>query len=129
MDTKQKILIVDDEELILKFLKANLETLGFEVITAEDGETGLKLSCEISPDLVILDIMMPKMSGIEVCQRIREQSNVPIIMLSAKGGSEDKVDLLNLGADDYITKPFILKELLARVEAILRRNSLSAHVA
>ncbi|MBT4512649.1 MAG: response regulator transcription factor [Chloroflexi bacterium] len=122
MDTHQKILVVDDEKLILKFLRANLETRGFEVITAEDGETGLRLVGEVSPDLVILDIMMPKMNGIEACQRIREQSDVPIIMLSARGTSEDKIDLLNLGADDYITKPFILKELLARVDAILRRN-------
>ena len=122
MDTHQKILVVDDEKLILKFLRANLETRGFEVITAEDGETGLRLVGEVSPDLVILDIMMPKMNGIEACQRIREQSDVPIIMLSARGTSEDKIDLLNLGADDYITKPFILKELLAREDAILRRN-------
>ena len=117
------ILIVDDDPVILRFVGANLRARNFEVITAEDGKSALQAVEERLPDLVLLDIMMPGMDGLEVCRRIREWSGVPIIMLSAKTEVTDKVELLNLGADDYITKPFGVEELLARVQAVLRRKS------
>lgn len=118
-----RVLLVDDDPFILKFVGANLKARNFDVITAEDGESALKAMEQQLPDLVILDIMMPVMDGIEVCQRIREWSKVPVIMLTAKNELTDKVTLLNLGADDYITKPFGIEELLARVRAVLRRKS------
>lgn len=117
------ILIVDDDPVILKFVSANLKARSYDVLTAEDGKSALKTIEETLPDLVILDIMMPGMNGLEVCRRIREWSKVPIIMLTAKNELTDKVELLNLGADDYITKPFGIEELLARVRAVLRRKS------
>ncbi len=116
------ILVVDDDPVIVKFVSANLKARGFSVVTAEDGEAAIKAMEQTLPDLVILDIMMPGMDGVEVCGRIREWSKVPIIMLTAKNELNDKVELLNLGADDYITKPFGIEELLARVRAILRRK-------
>ena len=112
---------MDDELSIIKFLRANLEARGYEVLTAINGVEALGTFEMELPDLVILDIMMPKMDGFEVCRRIREWSQVPIIMLSARGDEEDKVRLLDIGADDYITKPFGKDELVARIQALMRR--------
>jgi len=120
---KTCVLVVDDDPVISKFVSANLRARDFEVVVAEDGPSALKCMEERLPDLVILDIMMPGMDGIEVCRRIREWSPVPIIMLSAKSEVNTKVGLLNLGADDYITKPFGVEELMARVRAVMRRRA------
>ena len=114
------VLIVDDDPPILKFVSANLKARDYNVLTAPDGMSALRVMEEENPDLVILDIMMPEPDGVEVCRRIREWSQAPIIMLSAKNDLKDRVELLNLGADDYITKPFAIDELLARVRAVLR---------
>ena len=119
------VLVVDDEERLIRFVRANLESVGYRVITASDGWSAIDLAEADEPDLVILDIMLPDMDGFEVCRRLREFSTVPIIILTAKVGEDDKVKGLRLGADDYITKPFGVKELLARVEAVLRRTKLS----
>lgn len=119
---KTRILVVDDELNILKYLRANLLTNGYEVLMASDGAEALQIYETELPDLVILDIMMPKVNGFEVCRRLREWTQVPIIMLSAIGDEKDKVKCLKLGADDYITKPFGVEELLARVVAVLRRT-------
>jgi two-component system response regulator VicR len=116
-----KILIVDDETRIVDILNYNLRKEGYETISAFDGETGLSLAIAENPDLVLLDIMMPKMDGYEVCKRLRKVSQVPIIMLTAKAEETDKVLSFELGADDYITKPFFMREMLARVMANLRR--------
>ena len=117
-----RILVVDDELANIKLLRANLEARGYEVLVAMDGaEAILTVEMEI-PDLIILDIMMPKMDGFEVCRRLREWSQIPIIMLSALGHESDKVKCLELGADDYLTKPFGVEELVARVRAVLRRT-------
>lgn len=119
-----KILIVDDEKNIANIVVYNLKKEGFETIEAHDGEAGLALALSESPDLVLLDIMMPKLDGFEVCQRIREKdAMVPIIMVTARVEEVDKVMGLELGADDYITKPFGVKELIARVRANLRRKN------
>lgn len=117
------ILIVDDEKPIVDILKFNLEKEGFNVIFAHDGEAGLRLATEKNPDLILLDIMLPKMDGFDVCKKVREKSNVPIIMITAREEEVDKVLGLELGADDYITKPFSIRELLARVKANIRRFS------
>jgi two-component system KDP operon response regulator KdpE len=118
---KTRILIVDDELSILKYLRANLKAEGYEVLMAMDGAQALQtLEAEL-PDLVVLDIMMPGMDGFEVCRRLREWSQLPIIMLSARADESDKVRCLNLGADDYITKPFGKGEFIARVRAVMRR--------
>lgn len=119
---KTRILIVDDELSIIKFLRANLEAKGYEVLAAMDGTQALQTFEMELPDLIILDIMMPKMDGFEVCRRLREWSQIPVIMLSARGAEDDKVKCLDLGADDYITKPFGKDELIARVRAVLRRT-------
>jgi DNA-binding response OmpR family regulator len=116
-----KILAVDDEPLYLRLLKVNLEPEGYEVITASDGEAALDLVATKQPDLVILDVMMPKLDGITTCERIRQFSNVPIIILTARGEEQDRVRGLNVGADDYVVKPFSVTELVARVRAVLRR--------
>ena len=118
-----RILVVDDEPSILKFLRANLEINHFETLAARNGEEALKIVEREAPDLLVLDIMMPTMDGFETCRRIREWSQVPIIMLSARGDEDDKVKCLELGADDYITKPFGVGELTARVKAVLRRTA------
>jgi two-component system KDP operon response regulator KdpE len=120
---KTRILIVDDEFSIIKFLRAILEANGYEVLAAIDGTDALGIFEMELPDLVVLDRMMPKMDGFEVCRRIREWSQIPIIMLSARGDEDDKVKCLDLGADDYITKPFDKSELMARIRAVLRRIS------
>ena len=117
----KKILLVDDEPLILKGLKYSLEQDGYQTDSAMDGEDALKKFFSGEFDLILLDVMLPGLDGIEVCQRIRERSNVPIIMLTAKGDEVDKILGLELGADDYITKPFSVRELIARVKALLRR--------
>jgi two-component system KDP operon response regulator KdpE len=123
--SKTRILIVDDELSIIKFLRANLESKGYEVLIAMNGAEALKVFEMELPDLVLLDITMPKMNGFEVCRRLREWSQVPIIMLSARGDESDKVKCLDLGADDYITKPFGKDELIARVKAVIRRTEMS----
>jgi DNA-binding response OmpR family regulator len=116
-----RILVIDDEPRYVRLMEANLKTEGFEVIKANDGQSGIELIVNQNPNLVLLDIMMPKMDGFATCQRIREFSMVPIIMVTAKGEERDRVRGLNLGADDYIVKPFSAMELLARVRAVLRR--------
>ncbi len=118
-----RILVVDDEIAIIKFLRANLGDNDFETLAANDGAEALEIVEREAPDLLVLDIMMPKMDGFEVCRRLREWSQMPIIMLSARGDEEDKVKCLTLGADDYITKPFGVAELIARVRAVLRRTT------
>lgn len=116
------ILVVDDEKLIVKGIKFSLEQEGMQVDTAFDGEEALKLAKEKDFSLILLDVMLPKIDGLEVCQLIREFSNVPIIMVTAKGEDMDKIMGLEYGADDYITKPFNILELKARIKAILRRS-------
>lgn len=117
----KKILIIEDEKDLAKILGAYLEVEGFEAEIASDGQEGLKSFEEIKPSLVLLDIMLPKVDGIQVCKKIRESSDVPVIMISAKNGEMDKVIALGIGADDYVTKPFSPLELVARVKAQLRR--------
>lgn len=118
------ILVVDDEPRIVRLVRSNLEPNGYKILTAADGENGLRQAEMHDPDLIILDIMMPGMDGWDVCRRVREFSTVPIIMLTAKGDESDKVKGLELGADDYLPKPFGINELLARVKAVLRRAQL-----
>ena len=120
-----KILIVDDEPNIVDILKANLEREGYATITATDGATGLEMGISMKPDLILLDCMLPRMDGFDVCRKLRLQTNIPILMLTAKSEEIDKVLGLELGADDYITKPFSVREVLARVKAQLRRMSLA----
>jgi len=117
-----KILVVDDERPIADILKFNLEKEGYEVICAYDGEEAIKRATEESPDLILLDIMLPKKDGNEVCREVRKTHTMPIIMLTAKDSEIDKVLGLELGADDYVTKPFSNRELIARVKANLRRH-------
>ncbi len=117
------ILVVDDEPLYQRLLQINLESESYEVLAASDGEQALDLITSHKPDLVILDVMMPKLDGLATCERIRQFSSVPIIMLTAKGEEQDRVKGLNVGADDYVVKPFSATELLARVRAVLRRVS------
>jgi len=118
----EHILAIDDEPRYLRVIAFNLEQEGFRVTSATSGEQGLALLEGIDPDLVILDVMLPGLDGFEVCRRIRELSSRPIIMLTAKGAEEDKIKGLRIGADDYVTKPFSAAELLARVDAVLRRT-------
>lgn len=119
----KRILLVDDEPLIIKGLKYTLEQEGYETLAAYDGEEALEVFFANTVDLVLLDVMLPKLDGIQVCQRIRESSNVPIIMLTAKGEDMDKILGLEYGADDYMTKPFNILEVKARFKTILRRAS------
>jgi two-component system alkaline phosphatase synthesis response regulator PhoP len=121
----EKVLIVDDEEKILNLVSSYLEREGFEIFTARDGLEGLKLSKEVNPDIIVLDIMLPGMDGIEVLTQIRKESNVYVIMLTAKTEETDKIIGLSVGADDYVTKPFSPRELTARIKAALRRLKLS----
>ncbi len=121
-----RVLVVDDEKLIVKGLKFSLEQDGMIVESAYDGEEALNCAKNNEYDIILLDIMLPKMDGMEVCQQIREFSNVPIIMLTAKGDDMDKILGLEYGADDYVTKPFNILEVKARIKAILRRNSRKA---
>ena len=115
------ILIVDDEPSIRDLLRYNLEKEGYQIIEASDGITGVNVALEQKPDLILLDIMLPKLDGLSVCKRIKNSFNVPILMLTAKDGEIDKILGLELGADDYITKPFSVRELVARVKANLRK--------
>jgi DNA-binding response OmpR family regulator len=124
----KRILIVDDEPRYLRLLDVNLRTEGFEVVTAQDGLQALDVFSSQPIDLVILDIMMPNLDGFATCQRLREFSTVPIIMLTAKGEEQDRVRGLDLGADDYLVKPFSATELLARVRAVLRRAEPPAEI-
>ncbi len=119
------ILIVDDEKPIVDILKFNLQKEGFDTIEAYDGATGLQLAMEKNPDLILLDVMLPEMDGFTVCKEIRVKSQVPIILLTAREEEVDKVLGLELGADDYITKPYSVRELLARIKANLRRTKKS----
>ena len=118
---KRTILIVDDEKPIVDILVYNLEKEGYDTLEARDGEEAVKVALEKKPDLILLDIMLPKMDGLAVCKRIRHSLNIPILMLSAKDEEIDKILGLELGADDYITKPFSVRELIARVKANLRK--------
>jgi DNA-binding response OmpR family regulator len=121
---RAKILVVEDEPAMVAGLRDNFEFEGYEVITAQDGIEGLERALEESPDLVVLDVMMPRMSGLEVCKQLRaKRASLPIIMLTARGQEIDKVVGLELGADDYVTKPFSIRELLARVKSVLRRTA------
>ena len=123
------ILVVDDEPLYQRLLKANLEQEGYDVITAGDGEEALEIISSQHPDLVVLDVMMPKLDGLTTCERIRQFSNMPIIILTARGEEQDRVKGLNLGADDYVVKPFSATELIARVKAVLRRAQTTEQVS
>jgi DNA-binding response OmpR family regulator len=121
---KASVLVVDDDDNILRMIQRILELEGYQVLKASSGETALKVFDDENPELILLDIMMPDMDGYTVCRNIREFSPVPIIMVTAKGNDEEKVKGLDAGADDYITKPFSSKELVARVRAVLRRATL-----
>lgn len=118
---KKKIMIVDDEPKIVRFVAANLKSLDFETLTCQSGAEALEKAEAFDPDLILLDLMMPGMDGFDVLKRLRSYSGVPVIMLTARSNGADKVQGLNLGADDYLTKPFSLDELFARVNAVLRR--------
>lgn len=119
----RKVLVVDDEKLIVKGIRFSLEQDGMDVDCAYDGEEALEMAQEKKYDIILLDLMLPKMDGFEVCQQIREFSNVPIVMLTAKGEDMDKILGLEYGADDYITKPFNILEVKARIKAIMRRTT------
>ena len=118
---KKTILVVDDEKPIIDILVYNLQKEGYDTLEATDGEMGLNLALEKKPNLILLDVMLPKMDGLTVCKRVKQAYNVPILMLSARGDEIDKIIGLELGADDYITKPFSVRELVARVKANLRK--------
>lgn len=124
-----KILVVDDEPLYIHLLQVNLQAEGYEVITANNGEQAVDAVANRHPDLVVMDVMMPKLDGISACERIRQFSNIPIIMLTARGEEHDRVRGLNAGADDYVVKPFSATELIARVRAVLRRAQTAADQA
>jgi len=119
-----KILVVEDDDSLLETLEYNLVRQGYEVLLARDGRTGLKLAREQQPDLLLLDLMLPGLDGFEVCRQLRQEMSVPILMLTARTEEVDKIVGLEVGADDYLTKPFSMRELLARVKALLRRVKL-----
>ena len=125
---KKTILIVDDEQHIVDILVYNLEKEGYNTLQANDGITAVEIALEQKPDLILLDIMLPKMDGLSVCKRIRHSLNVPILMLTAKDEEIDKILGLELGADDYVTKPFSVRELMARIKANLRKVDVSLEV-
>jgi len=124
---KTTILTADDDPQLLRLVARNLQLEGYEVLTASDGKQALEQIEASLPDLVLLDVMMPKMDGFTVCQRVREFSTVPVIMVTARGQDQDKVRGLDMGADDYLTKPFSVDELLARVRAVLRRTTYTSN--
>src|SRR5579885_1052830 len=124
---KTTILTADDDPQLLRLISRNLEFEGYEVIAVSDGQQALEQIERHVPDAVLLDVMMPKMDGFTVCQRVREFSTVPIIIVTARGQDQDKIRGLDLGADDYLTKPFSVDELLARVHAVLRRAQLNGN--
>ena len=121
--SQERVLVVDDEPIVTEVVQRYLAREGYRVTVAADGESALRLARETGPELIVLDLMLPKIDGLEVCQRLRAEYSVPIIMLSAKGEESDKILGLGLGADDYVTKPFSPGELMARVKAVLRRAS------
>jgi len=121
----KKILLIDDDPVLLDTLRYRLTREGFLVITAEDGVAGLELARQEKPDLVVLDLMLPELDGFDVCRILRKESNLPILMLTARETETDKVVGLELGADDYLTKPFSLRELIARIRALIRRAGVS----
>lgn len=121
----KKVLVVDDEQSIIDVLVYNLKKEGYETIEATDGITAVNIALEQKPDLILLDIMLPKLDGLSVCKRVKNHLNIPILMLTAKDAEIDKIVGLELGADDYITKPFSVRELMARVKANLRKNEIS----
>ncbi|HEX2916089.1 MAG TPA: response regulator transcription factor [Chloroflexia bacterium] len=125
INSRPRILIIEDEARMVDFIKLGLEYEGFEVEDATDGKTGLKMALDRSPDLIILDLMLPGMNGFEVCQRLRKTHDIPVIMLTARDELNDRVQGLDIGADDYLTKPFQFKELVARIRAVLRRKPAS----
>ena len=125
----QKVLVVEDEENLVEALRYNLEREGYDVLTAMDGEKGLELAKGSNPDIIILDIMLPRLDGLEVCRILRRENNTPILMLTAKGEEVDRIVGLELGADDYVTKPFSMRELLARVRAMLRRSRMASEAS
>src|SRR5690625_4559061 len=125
MNEEQTILVVDDEERIRRLIRMYLERDNFAVDEAEDGEEALELALENDYSVILLDIMMPKMDGIEVCEKLRKEKNTPVIMLTAKGEESNRVQGFEVGADDYIVKPFSPREVVLRVKAILRRTSSS----
>ena len=126
MEEKKTILIIDDEETIVTMLSVNLKKEGYKTLEAYNGEDGVEMAIKEKPDLILLDIMLPKMDGFSVCKKIRQTLNVPILILSAKEEEIDKILGLELGADDYITKPFSIRELVARVKANLRKAEITA---
>lgn len=117
-----QILVVDDETSVTDLISYNLRKAHYEVLTAHDGETALQIARDSSPDLILLDLMLPKIDGLDVCRELRKTSQVPVIMITARGEETDRVIGLELGADDYVCKPFSMRELLARIKAVLRRN-------
>jgi len=125
MEDAKKILIVEDDDTVMNFETLELSHEGYLTITAKDGREALKKFEEENPDLILLDIMLPELNGIEVLRRIRKNSNVPVILVTAKGETYDKVNGLNTGADDYISKPFAIEELFARISAVLLRTQIS----
>lgn len=125
---KKKILVVDDEQAIREVVVYNLQKEGYDTLEAEDGVTAVNMALEQKPDLMLLDIMLPKMDGLTVCKRVKNYLNIPILMLTAKDAEIDKIVGLELGADDYITKPFSVRELMARVKANLRKNEITEMV-
>lgn len=124
-EVKAKILIIEDEVKLARFVELELKHEGYEVMIANDGRAGLECFEQWKPDVILLDLMLPQLSGIEVCRRIRKESDIPVIMVTAKGETMDKVIGLDSGADDYMTKPFAIEELLARLRAALRRKAKS----
>jgi DNA-binding response OmpR family regulator len=119
---RARVLVVDDDPLLVRLLRTHLEKAGYRVLAAADGEQALEVAADELPDLVVLDLMLPKLDGYEVCRRIREFSLVPVVMLTARGEPVDKLRGFEMGADDYLSKPFVPAELLARVRAVLRRS-------
>lgn len=128
LNYKKNILIVDDEKMILNLLSHNLEKEGYNVLQAEDGMQAIDIAQEKRPDLILLDVMLPKLDGLSVCKRIKNMMSVPILMVTAKDDELDKILGLELGADDYITKPFNIRELLARVKANLRKYDIVSNL-
>jgi DNA-binding response OmpR family regulator len=120
--TVSRILVVDDDPSILKFVQANLEARGYQVLTAADGEEAIQIAEKEKPEMIILDIVMPEMDGFAVCRKIREWSTIPVIMLSAREGENDKEKCADCGATDYLTKPFVLRELLSLVKTLLKQK-------
>ncbi|MCF6408272.1 response regulator transcription factor [Pseudalkalibacillus salsuginis] len=128
MEKEQRVLVVDDEERIRKLLRMYLERENFEVVEAEDGETALQEASEAEFDIILLDLMLPEMDGIEVCEKLRKEKATPIIMLTAKGEESNRVQGFEAGADDYVVKPFSPREVVLRVKALLRRSTTTKYL-